>query len=807
MYIDRSKLFATANDLPPEQRRAYLETQTDDVSIIEEILAMINLQTQADRYFDQVASQIQDSLQGSFPGIGSEIGPYRLNELLGEGGWACVFSASRIDGAFQQQVAIKVLRNPLLTPEKRRMFESEKNVLARLDHASIVRILDAGTTEAGFPYLVMPLVEGEPMESLGQSLRHDSAVFLEICQGVAYAHRNLVVHLDIKPGNILIDPETGAPKLLDFGISHLLTEAEPDVPHNFHTPAYAAPEQLIGAPTGTWTDIYQLGNLGKNMLSYAKYSKKRKEEVHAIWERCMAEDPGRRYGTVGELIADFKAFEQDRPVSAVHGDWTYRIGKTIARNRRLIALTATLGLGILIASLVAVFNGQQADQQEARGTSLFETFTGLFQAPNPYDSPIPIEEVDFPNLTVKEFLGHTEEELMNSYPDAPSTYFELLLSWRSMYIGLNLMEETQSVETKIRQVLANPEGLPQEPIFRAQAHLANGHLLRNEFEPADSILRRLLPELDAQVSEEQLFVLNNAIQVAGNLGQMDRFDSLMTRSMLIQPDSYDDSTQFSFILKSKSFVEVQMGDFEEAIQTLRASESYLYGLGKSGSMSHADLLDYLGDAYLRVSKLDSAREAYERSMELTTKFVGESHPYVYESRRSIANIMGLQGDSLGQYEELNSIVREMEANALDNSMFYVNAIHNLGNAELALGKAQQAKQHVQKSLSMLEQMGHQGIAVPIFRLSLARAEFELGNFRESLASVHTGQAAMAQMGDADHYLVQYLAVMEGGNLIKLDSVEKGRAVIEATIPKLSGQTHNAAGKYEAIARNFLKEAP
>jgi len=188
---------------------------------------------------------------------GRHVGAYRLRDELGEGGMGVVYLAERADGQFEQRVAVKLLRQGLQGEEARRRFLQERQILARLEHPAIARLLDGGVTEDGTPFFVMELVEGKPVTpeaderrwGIEQRLR----VFLEICDAVQYAHRNLIVHRDLKPSNILVDA-AGRVKLLDFGIAKLLAEGEgaraqsPRTMLRAMTPEYAAPEQVRGIP-------------------------------------------------------------------------------------------------------------------------------------------------------------------------------------------------------------------------------------------------------------------------------------------------------------------------------------------------------------------------------------------------------------------------------------------------------------------------------------------------------------------------------------------------------------------------------
>lgn len=181
---------------------------------------------------------------------GTHLGPYRLDRVLGRGGMGVVYLADRADEEFEKRVAIKLMPRGLESDEMERRFRLERQVLARLEHPHVARLLDGGVTDEGYPYLVMELVEGEAIDAYcdarGLGLDERLRLFLDVCDGVQYAHQNLVIHRDLKPANILVTAH-GSAKLLDFGVAKL-TEEDPDATEHTRfqprTSAYASPEQL-----------------------------------------------------------------------------------------------------------------------------------------------------------------------------------------------------------------------------------------------------------------------------------------------------------------------------------------------------------------------------------------------------------------------------------------------------------------------------------------------------------------------------------------------------------------------------------
>ena len=280
-------LFDEALDLPPAERGPFLDRScAGEPDVREELEALLDACERASDFLGQPPHTLAGEVVGPLFGTaeaethlapGQAVGPYRIVEPIGRGGMGVVYLAERADGHFRKRVALKVVKRGMDTDEIVGRFRHERQILARLEHPNVARLLDGGVTEDGRPYFVMECVDGEPLDAycdrLRLSVRERLKRFMDVLEAVAYAHRNLVVHRDLKPSNILVT-QKGEVKLLDFGIAKLLNPAEAGrldtdgaaqtVPlteaHTRRlTPDYAAPEQVRGEPPTTATDVYALG--------------------------------------------------------------------------------------------------------------------------------------------------------------------------------------------------------------------------------------------------------------------------------------------------------------------------------------------------------------------------------------------------------------------------------------------------------------------------------------------------------------------------------------------------------------------
>jgi serine/threonine protein kinase len=255
--------------LPPDGRAVYLEKACgDDSELRVEVESLLRSHERAGNGFLNTPAVDLRSLLPDTDGtrgyIGRRIGVYQIVEEIGRGGMGEIYRASRVDGQYNKQVAIKLVRIGLDTPTLLERFRTERQILASLDHPNIARLYDGGTTEDDIPYLVMELIEGTPIdeycEKYDLGITERLQLFTQVCVAVQYAHQRLVIHRDIKPSNILVTAE-GVPKLLDFGIAKIKdSSAGPETTLlRAMTPEYASPEQIRGEPITTASDIYSLG--------------------------------------------------------------------------------------------------------------------------------------------------------------------------------------------------------------------------------------------------------------------------------------------------------------------------------------------------------------------------------------------------------------------------------------------------------------------------------------------------------------------------------------------------------------------
>lgn len=428
------ELLNDALELEPSNRRKFLaEISTDDIR--REVESLLEAEADTEHFLASPAVALSNSF---FTGedlpdalAGQKIGSFKIVRELGRGGMGAVYLAERDDGKFTQRTAIKLLKRELNTADIRRRFAHERQILSKLEHPNIARLLDAGTTDDGLPFLVMEYVEGVPVDSFcvenDLSLHRRLQLFRTICDAVAFAHRNLVIHRDLKPSNILVT-KNGTPKLLDFGISKLLTpDFADDSAHTITklgamTPEYASPEQLRGESVTTATDVYSLGVILYELLTTHRpfeFKKQSTEEIiravcttdpqkpsealtresrdtgnktkdqkpktkdqkirtqtlkgdlDNIVLKALKKEPERRYSSVEQFAEDIRRHLVDLPVLARPDTLSYRATKFVNRNKVAVVAGLLIILSLVGGVVATVWQARRAEASRLRAERRF----------------------------------------------------------------------------------------------------------------------------------------------------------------------------------------------------------------------------------------------------------------------------------------------------------------------------------------------------------------------------------------------------------------------------------------------------
>ena len=681
-------LFERAVELPEAERDDFLSRQCgSDAALLARLQALLNADRQTRSALDQplVSADLWDELrgpdsEGHFGGPvvelrpGAVLGSYRIGKRIGRGGMGSVFSADHVDESLSRRAVVKVVRSDVDSHEIRRRLMAERSILAGLDHGNIARLYDSGTAEGGAPYFVQEFVAGEPLDDFCEDrqlgLPERLALFAKVCDAVEYAHRNLVVHRDLKPKNILVT-EDGEPKLLDFGIAKLLDPPllsggnETDATatwHRFLTPSYASPEQIQGRRTTTVSDVYSLGVILYELLtgklprrfegrslqeagrlfveeepplpSSVSGKSELEGDLDAIVLRALRTEPAQRYESVREMTRDLERYQQGRPVNARDGTWRYVAGKFARRHRRALAAVATLmlvlisfsvGLGIL-AHRVAL-ERDVAELEREHKTQVLELVQEVFRLGSPY-------KTRGQALTVREALERSIPILDDRLQDQPDVQAHFHLVVGSILADLGLPRSAAEPLEQAIQFYRRPENRQfkdQDSLIRSLTKMASVKKRTGELEAAERHIREAI-DLSRSVMAEQpgdrsTFLLaaslNEWVSVLCYQHQYSAALEPVQEALALTEGLPGSSKRRISLLELLARIRSSEGDYEAAARFNREALALRRETHGPEHPSRVPALNNLGSSLRRIGDLDAAAEAFQEAIDVEQKSFGE----------------------------------------------------------------------------------------------------------------------------------------------------------------------------------------
>ena len=425
------EVFSHASELDEPARQLYLaQACAHDPALRAQIDALLAAHARADAILDHPMDHYLPPGEPELtedPWLGARIGAYQLVACIGRGGMGTVYRARRADAQYEKEVALKLVRAGFGNELILQRFRAERQILAGLDHANIARLLDGGATASGEPFLVLELVDGEPIDEYcnarSLSMEERLRLFQQVCAAVSYAHRHLVVHRDLKPANILVTAE-GAIKLLDFGIAKLLQPPSEQGPSaqptqtvlKAMTPAFSSPEQLLGRSVTTASDVYSLGVVLFHLIAgrspYRSTPDSAADGIRDVCEteplrpsiaaaqsarpsgkplradrdlddinlRALRKEPEKRYTSVDQFSEDLSRYLAGLPVIARGDRLSYRAGRFWRRHRLAVTATGLVAIALVGGLLVTLRQARIAREQRALAAQHFASVRQLAHA-------------------------------------------------------------------------------------------------------------------------------------------------------------------------------------------------------------------------------------------------------------------------------------------------------------------------------------------------------------------------------------------------------------------------------------------
>jgi eukaryotic-like serine/threonine-protein kinase len=680
--------------------------------------------------------------------IGTRVGPYRVVSILGHGGMSTVYRGERDDSQYQQTVAIKVLQHATLHPRLRSRLHSERHILATLDHPSIARLIDSGDLEDGTPYLVMEHVDGESIDSYCDSrtlfIRERLELFVQVCAAVQYAHRNLVVHRDIKASNIFVTDE-GAPKLLDFGIAKLL--APESLSHTLPvtrlqerilTPENAAPEQVLGRPITTATDIYALGVLlyqlvtGRSpyrLLSYSQLQLERaicmddpvrpsqmviskltgekdvdrsrisdrrglspqrlrarlSGDLDAIIAMAMRKEPDRRYPSVEALADDLSRHLRGEPVRARQGDWRYHTVKFMRRHVVSVVAIAAVFVGLALFAGVMLWENRRIElardataQERDRAQQVSAFLVDVFSQADPFNA-------QGREPTAKDLLDRGAEKISGNLSLLPEVRAQLLESIGLAYRRQGLSERAIPL---FEQAVA---------IRRQERPLVNGHVA-----VALANLARALTDaghlISAEADLEQAVTLSESdgeprpIETADILVQFGNFalnaksdparaSELFGKALNIYRNTIgNQNLQVAATLNGLADAAVWVSDYPLAEHYEREALSIFQETVSRNHPDNAVALATLGSILTQRGKYAEAEQVLNEALQIEHNVFGVDNPRVVATEADLGVLYDREGDmprAIGATETALKITRDRLGSNHYLTGYYLDSLANL----------------------------------------------------------------------------------------------------------------------------------
>lgn len=374
-------LFHSALALPSASRATFIAEHTaGNENLRREVLSLVHAFERADSLSGNTSAGDGEPAESQpESAVGRHLGPYHLERLLGRGGMGEVYAARRTDGALEGEVALKLIAARMDSTSLRSLFLEERDVLSQLRHPNIARLLDGGIKD-GRPYLVMELVAGadgnperldEHFARRAVPLRRRVEMVVTICEAVSYAHRKLIAHGDLKPGNVLVDKD-GEVKLLDFGAARLLSAAGAAPRPGAFTPAFSSPEQCLGEPVTVQSDVYSMGKLLEHVIRDCGHA-----ELAAVVAKATQKEPADRYAGMDAFADDLRRWLKGAPLVACAGQRGYLVHKWMGRYWPLVSLLCVVVVALSLLTLWAQRAARRAIAEQARATEAARDEQGL----------------------------------------------------------------------------------------------------------------------------------------------------------------------------------------------------------------------------------------------------------------------------------------------------------------------------------------------------------------------------------------------------------------------------------------------
>lgn len=686
-WSEVERLFDAALALPQAQRADFLARScAGDAGLAAEVSSLLQASEAAGEFLEP-----RDEPSAPRPSVrptlatGTVVGAWSVDSLIGRGGMSEVYLAQRADGQYAQRAALKLLNAEL--GQKSRYLLEERQILARLEHPAITRLIDGGMTADGRPWLVMEYIDGrgivEHCNAVRATLEQRLSIFVQVCDAVAYAHRHLIVHRDLKPENILVAAD-GSVHLLDFGVAHLLDAALPEAAqHTVHlTPGYAAPEQLDGSAVTTATDVYSLGVIlyqllcGRPPLDIARLpmtlalqrilrdaprlpSEAARDgaapvsaaalagDLDAIAVKALRKEPEHRYASAAELKADVERHLRHEPLAARGYDLRYVLGRFVRRHRVAVGLASAATLALLLGLSASLWF--YADARSARERA--EAEAAAAQAINDFLirdllAGIQLEKRPTRDVSLLELLDDAARETDRRFAGQPETAARVHQSIGESYFNLSKYALAREQHGKALQLFSQLLGRGSVPALAEIARLATIEGMLGNADGAMALYREAIAGYSQGGAIDLMRVAQLRVEAADLLngrgdfqGAVDQFRALVespAMKSLSAEDRLDAGARYAGAL-------FWLGDYEAAERQHReVLEGRIRQLGPEHLATAVSHL-FLGGVLIERARLDDAAREMEAGLAGVRRWVGPDDAFLAVGEAALGRLRMLQG--------------------------------------------------------------------------------------------------------------------------------------------------------------------
>ncbi len=667
-------LFKEILELDYDSRVTRLNNVRDtDEELFREIQSLLAADADHTSILDGFALESID-ISGLFSPDGTRVGPFEIERLIGSGGMGNVYLAKRVEGGFEQTVALKLIKYGMDTEQILRRFESERRILARLQHPNIARLVDGGIKNDGRPWFAMDYVKGEPIDDYcnGKDLEIEKrlTLFLTVLSAVHYAHRNLIVHRDLKPQNIIVhqDGDSVQVKLLDFGIARLLTEEEDQTELTKEgvrpmTRNYASPEQLKGELVTTASDIYSLGvilyelltgrrpyeqgelssgefeklictseptkpsqavskgaekvGMGPDKTQKKSLKKQLAGDLDMICLKALRLEPERRYNTTDQFAEDIKRYLTQQPVLARPVSKRYLAQKFIRRHTVGVIATMLLLLSLVGGIVafawqyrVAALERDRAQREADTATEIAGFLQGLFEVADPA-----ISRGD--TITARQLLERGSRQIEQELAEQPMVLARMLDVLGNVYFSLWMLEESESMFEK-------------------------------------SLNIRQKEKSTSEGSLEVATSLYNLGRVSTVKGAFDRADSMLSQTLVIRQSALEENhSDIAKTLVAIAQLQNKRGKYEtaekkyfEALSMLELSQD-----DKDSGLQIAGIKNNIGDLFRETGEFERSETYLRQALEYNRDYYKGDHPSLGANMNNLAMVLA----GLAKYKEAKEL--------------------------------------------------------------------------------------------------------------------------------------------------------